>query len=704
MAQLFNRAKMSTATTGTGTITLGSAVSGFQTFASAGCVTGNVVSYVIEDTGSAWEYGTGTYNSTGPTLTRTLGQSSTGSLLSLSGSAVVYITARAEDIVNYDQNNQVVIGSASANPDAKLTVGDYAYFTNPVYTTYPYLGTSYPAYVISSFESQWQVNANGTEPLGYVEIDALTINSLASATSTGSIFNYGVNFVAEVKGTADASVSCTGLFGQGYRDDASDVSVKGELYGAQVFGRHWVNLNTSARTGYVYGILSVADIEKASVVTSIGSYGGVWIGIQGTGASVTEAFGLNTEGLIGSNAPGAGSVTLTSYYDAYLSGAAVSASATVTNKWGLYQAASGHKNFLAGSVGIGATTISAKAHIISTTEQLRVGYDASNYYSTTVGATGGVTFDAVGSGSSFTFSDPVTITGGTVTASTPFLNLTQTWNNSGVTFTGLLLNVTDTESANASKLFDFQVGGVSKGYLTKIGSVTFTGSITTGVSVYMGANTSALYAGPSNDAIFGRKAAANWQLGGSDAAAPVAQTLSVQSVVAGTSNTAGVDWIQKASAGTGTGVGGSWKVQVAAAGTTGTAQNSYSDALIVDAVLTGTLWSVYNASSQLVASVDEFGSFYAIGGQRLGYAAKTANYTLTATDYLINCTSGTFTATLPSAVTMGAGKTFIIKNSGTGKITIATTSSQTIDGQLYQYLSQWDSITCASDGANWLII
>lgn len=98
MTKLVNRAKMTTATTGTGTITLGSAVSTFQSFAAAGVVNGDSVRYVIED-GLNWEIGVGTYASAGTTLTRTLNESSTGSLLNLSGNATVFVTAAALDIV-----------------------------------------------------------------------------------------------------------------------------------------------------------------------------------------------------------------------------------------------------------------------------------------------------------------------------------------------------------------------------------------------------------------------------------------------------------------------------------------------------------------------------------------------------------------------------------------------------------------------------
>lgn len=97
MVKLANRAKMTTPTTGTGTLTLGQPVDAFQSFAAAGVTTGDTVRYVIED-GSAWEIGTGIYGAAGPTLTRNPLQSSTGgAAIALTGQAHVFVAATTED-------------------------------------------------------------------------------------------------------------------------------------------------------------------------------------------------------------------------------------------------------------------------------------------------------------------------------------------------------------------------------------------------------------------------------------------------------------------------------------------------------------------------------------------------------------------------------------------------------------------------------
>lgn len=101
MATLVNRAKVATATTGTGTITLGTAEGGYLSFADAGVSDGDTVRYVIEE-GNNFEIGTGTYTESGTTLTRTPSESSKAdnTAITLAGEAVVYIAATKDDFVN----------------------------------------------------------------------------------------------------------------------------------------------------------------------------------------------------------------------------------------------------------------------------------------------------------------------------------------------------------------------------------------------------------------------------------------------------------------------------------------------------------------------------------------------------------------------------------------------------------------------------
>lgn len=91
-------------------------------------------------------------------------------------------------------------------------------------------------------------------------------------------------------------------------------------------------------------------------------------------------------------------------------------------------------------------------------------------------------------------------------------------------------------------------------------------------------------------------------------------------------------------------------------------------------------------------------------GFNQAYTARTTTYTAATTDYFIDCTTGTFTVNLFTAVG-NTGRILIIKNSGTGTITVDPNATQTIDGATTQTLStQYSRVHIISDGANWKII
>jgi len=91
------------------------------------------------------------------------------------------------------------------------------------------------------------------------------------------------------------------------------------------------------------------------------------------------------------------------------------------------------------------------------------------------------------------------------------------------------------------------------------------------------------------------------------------------------------------------------------------------------------------------------------GSFALAYVAKTATYTFSASDYTVNCTANTFTVNLPTAVGI-TGRIYVLKNSGTGVITLDADGTETIDGLLTKSLNQWSSLMVQSDGANWIIL
>jgi hypothetical protein len=179
MSRLFDRAGMSTTTTGTGTLTLGSALgnvspnlAGFLSFAGAGVTDGLDVSYLILDANNGWEVGHGTYTASGTTLTRNVTKSSnSNSAINLSGNAQVFITIRAEDLLQTDASGNItqvvnIINSTASTSSStgalKVTtggigIGGAGYFGDLVSAT-----KFVPTQTITSTAAQGNFDCSGT--------------------------------------------------------------------------------------------------------------------------------------------------------------------------------------------------------------------------------------------------------------------------------------------------------------------------------------------------------------------------------------------------------------------------------------------------------------------------------------------------------------------------------------------------------------
>ena len=186
-----DRVKETTTTTGTGTVTLLGASTGFQSFAAVG--DGNTTYYTIAgQTGSEWEVGIGTYTSSGTTLSRTtvLSSSNGGSLVNFSaGTKDVFVTYPSSRSVYVDgtsvvPSNSALLAPSNVSDQANTSTG---YFDIPAGTTAQRPGSPADGYMrfnttlnavecYSTTSSKWEILAYFTVP------NAPTIGA---ATNTG---------------------------------------------------------------------------------------------------------------------------------------------------------------------------------------------------------------------------------------------------------------------------------------------------------------------------------------------------------------------------------------------------------------------------------------------------------------------------------------------------------------------------------------
>lgn len=182
--------------------------------------------------------------------------------------------------------------------------------------------------------------------------------------------------------------------------------------------------------------------------------------------------------------------------------------------------------------------------------------------------------------------------GGTATTQFPALFVqptgtaaVTTWNTGGTVLgvnapSGFAGNFLDFHVAGAAGAFTVSANGTlaNTGNITANGIINGVNSVTSGGNIAAAANA---VIGLFGRGVFSSTAAGIMQLGNPDAAAPVAQTFRVQSVVAGTANTAGQNWIQDGSLSTGSGTSGDIIFQTGSTGAASTVQNTPVTALTI---------------------------------------------------------------------------------------------------------------------------
>ena len=186
---LADRVQETTTTTGTGSVTLLGAVTGYQSFAVVGNT--NTTFYCIADQGGAnWEVGIGTYSTTGPTLARTtvLASSNSGSLVNFTaGIKTVFVTYPSEKSVNLD---------SSGNVSALGTIASGVWNGTAIVTTYGGTGlTSYTAGDLPYYASGTALSKLGIGANGYILTSNGTAPSWALNTAATADQAYFLSFM-----------------------------------------------------------------------------------------------------------------------------------------------------------------------------------------------------------------------------------------------------------------------------------------------------------------------------------------------------------------------------------------------------------------------------------------------------------------------------------------------------------------------------
>ena len=316
---LADRVRETTTSTGTGTITLGGAVTGFQSFSVIG--NNNTTYYTIAGT-SQWEVGIGTYY--GGTLARdTVLSSSTGSKIDFTaGSKDVFVTYPAGKSVNEDANNRVLIpytsgttnvgslnvGNATSHTDSGVIAGFTASEPLYLYTSLQNTSsanTSYASYAVNDGghtaygelginNANYSYSAAGYPNNGFSTPLASFVESYGGPLVLGSWDNQKISFIV------NGSVNTT---------DAMTINTNGSVaFNGQV-GTMGQVLQSNATSAPTWVTPSSGTVTSVTATSPVASTGGTTPDISMPAATTSVSGYLTSTDWTTFNNKGSGTVT-----------------------------------------------------------------------------------------------------------------------------------------------------------------------------------------------------------------------------------------------------------------------------------------------------------------------------------------------------------------------------------------------------------
>lgn len=259
---LDDRVQETTTTTGTGTVTLAGAVTGYQSFAAIG--NGNTTYYCITD-GTNWETGLGTYTSSGTTLARTtvLESSNSNNLVNFpAGSKNVFVTYPAsqatlldatQTLTNKTLTSPTITGAVvSSMASSVITAGTAVASTS---------GTSITFTGIPSWVKRITIMLNGVSGSGASEY-------LFQIGDSGGIENTGYLSTGSVFAAVVVSTAYTTGFGFPSGGSAAKIW-QGAIRISNITGNKWVADGVFARSDTVNAAITAGGKTLSDVLTQV---------------------------------------------------------------------------------------------------------------------------------------------------------------------------------------------------------------------------------------------------------------------------------------------------------------------------------------------------------------------------------------------------------------------------------------------------